>query len=61
MKDIYANDVISQHIGNTIRDITKWNVQQGSGDIKINAWALKQIANELQFCWKAMRDLGAME
>lgn len=53
MRNIQANDMISQHIFDTIEEIAEWDVLQGSGHVEINAWALKQMALEL----RAQKDL----
>lgn len=54
MRNIYANDVVSQHFGTTIREIAKWEVKQGSGNVSINAWALKEIAQEILCLWDTL-------
>lgn len=57
MRDIHANDVISQHFGTTIREISIWEVKQGSGNVSINAWALKEIAQEILCLWDSLSGL----
>ena len=56
MNIITNNDVISQHIGNTIRTLANMNVNEGADSMEIHKWALQTIAKELIFCWELIKD-----
>ena len=51
------NDVVSQHIGDTVREISNWDVNEGAGDALVHQWALKMICSELEFCWNRIKEL----
>ena len=56
MRDIYNDDVTSQSLDGTIKEISEWDVKPGSGTVEIHAYALKRIANELLFAKALERD-----
>ena len=51
------NDVISQHIGDTVREIANWHEVDYSATIIVHQQALRMLCSELVFCWSKIKEL----
>ena len=56
MRMICNNDVVSQNIGDTVRELAAMNAKHGAGSMEIHIYALQTIAKELLYCWNLLKE-----
>jgi hypothetical protein len=56
MRNINNQD-INENMKKTVKEIMSWNVKQGTGPVEIHAYALQQLAFELDACWHEIKML----
>ena len=51
------NDVISQYMGDTVREISNWPDNDNAETTIVHKWALRKICVELEYCWNEIKRL----
>lgn len=51
------NDIVSQHIEDTVRKLAKMDVGPGSGEECVHIYALHMLAKELLASWRLTKQL----